>query len=72
MENVPFLSITIFLPILGALAIMLMIHGDEEKIRSNTRTVLENATTQQIPPRQAALELAEARVRKAMALRRRF
>jgi glutamate dehydrogenase (NAD(P)+) len=42
----------------------------QEKVRRNTQSVLEDARNRQIPPRQAALELAEARVRKAMALRR--
>jgi glutamate dehydrogenase (NAD(P)+) len=42
----------------------------QEKVRRNTQMVLEDARNRQIPPRQAALELAEARVRKAMALRR--
>jgi glutamate dehydrogenase (NAD(P)+) len=42
----------------------------EEKIRRNTRSVLEEARRQAIQPRQAAVALAEARVRKAMALRR--
>lgn len=42
----------------------------EEKIRLNTRIVLEEARSNRIPPRQAALKLAERRVRAAMALRR--
>ncbi len=42
----------------------------EEKIRVNTQAVLATALDRRIPPRQAALELAEERVRKAMKLRR--
>jgi glutamate dehydrogenase (NAD(P)+) len=42
----------------------------EEKIRSNTETVLEMAKTQNIYPREAAHELAAQRIKKAMALRR--
>jgi glutamate dehydrogenase (NAD(P)+) len=42
----------------------------EEKVRANTERVLEAVATKGIPPRQAALELAEARVRKAMSYRR--
>ncbi|MGE5153870.1 MAG: Glu/Leu/Phe/Val family dehydrogenase [Bdellovibrio bacteriovorus] len=41
-----------------------------ERVRRNTRQVLEAARDRRILPRQAAVELAEARVRKAMALRR--
>ena len=42
----------------------------EEKIRRNTRTVLEDARARGILPRQAAVEMAEARVRRAMGYRR--
>jgi glutamate dehydrogenase/leucine dehydrogenase len=42
----------------------------EEKIRVNTRAVLATALDRGIPPRRAALDLAEERVRKAMKLRR--
>jgi glutamate dehydrogenase/leucine dehydrogenase len=41
----------------------------EEKIRANTEEVLANAKKSGLLPRQAAVELAEARVRKAMAYR---
>ena len=41
-----------------------------EKIRANTKAVLEDAMRRQILPRAAALALAERRVRLAMALRR--
>ncbi len=42
----------------------------EEKIRENTRQVLETARREDQPPRDAATALAERRVRRAMALRR--
>ena len=42
----------------------------EEKLTRNTRQVLEAASRKDIEPRQAALEIAEVRVRKAMSLRR--
>ena len=42
----------------------------EEKIRSNATLVLEEATKQGTLPRQAAVALAEQRVRGAMAYRR--
>ena len=42
----------------------------EEKLRRNTRLVLDEALKKEVLPRQAAQELAVARVRKAMALRR--
>jgi glutamate dehydrogenase (NAD(P)+) len=42
----------------------------EERIRANTKAVLEAATAQRIPPRQAALALATERVRQAMSYRR--
>ena len=42
----------------------------EEKIRVNTRALLEAMTTQRIPPREAALALATERVRHAMSYRR--
>ena len=42
----------------------------EEKIRANTKTVLDAATTKRIPPRRAAVELATARVRESMSYRR--
>ena len=41
-----------------------------EKIRANTKVVLDAAKTKGIPPRQAAVELATARVREAMSYRR--
>ena len=42
----------------------------EEKLRRNTRVVLEDARRRRVLPRQAAQDMAEARVRKAMSLRR--
>jgi len=42
----------------------------QEKVRRNTRNVLEDAKARGIPPRQAAVEMAEARVRRAMGYRR--
>jgi glutamate dehydrogenase (NAD(P)+) len=42
----------------------------EEKICRNTRVVLQEARRDAMPPRQAAVALAEACVRKAMGLRR--
>jgi glutamate dehydrogenase (NAD(P)+) len=42
----------------------------EEKLRLNTRVVLEDAKARRILPRQAALDLAVARVRRAMSTRR--
>jgi glutamate dehydrogenase (NAD(P)+) len=42
----------------------------EEKLRRNTRLVLEDAASRRILPRQAAVELALARVKKAMSYRR--
>ena len=42
----------------------------EEKIRENTKLVLEDAAKRRIPPRQAAVALAERRVRTAMTYRR--
>jgi glutamate dehydrogenase (NAD(P)+) len=42
----------------------------EEKIRENTQTVLEQARRRGVPPRQAAVDLAAERVRRAMATRR--
>jgi glutamate dehydrogenase (NAD(P)+) len=42
----------------------------EDKLRRNTRQVLQDARDQDILPRQAAVELAERRVRKAMSFRR--
>jgi glutamate dehydrogenase/leucine dehydrogenase len=41
-----------------------------EKIRANTRAVLERSRESGLLPRQAAIELAESRVRRAMQLRR--
>jgi glutamate dehydrogenase (NAD(P)+) len=41
-----------------------------EKVRRNTQLVLADARDRRIQPRQAAVELAEARVRKAMGFRR--
>ncbi len=42
----------------------------EEKIRDNTRAVLETTKTARILPRRAAVDLATGRVRKAMSYRR--
>ncbi len=42
----------------------------DERIRANTRTVLEGSQRDKKPPRAAALSLAEERVRAAMQLRR--
>jgi glutamate dehydrogenase (NAD(P)+) len=42
----------------------------EEKLRRNTRQVLEDAARRNILPRQASMELAQARVKKAMGYRR--
>ncbi|MEA3468863.1 MAG: Glu/Leu/Phe/Val dehydrogenase [Thermodesulfobacteriota bacterium] len=42
----------------------------EEKISTNTRQVLEEAAEKQIPPRDAAVAMAECRVRRAMDCRR--
>jgi glutamate dehydrogenase (NAD(P)+) len=42
----------------------------EEKLRKNTKLVLEYAANKNMLPRQAAVELAMARVKKAMGLRR--
>ena len=42
----------------------------DDKIGRNTRTVLEEAARRDILPRQAATEMAEARVRRAMQFRR--
>jgi glutamate dehydrogenase (NAD(P)+) len=42
----------------------------EEKIRANTASVLQAAIQTAVPPRRAALDLAEQRLAKAMALRR--
>ena len=41
-----------------------------EKIRANTAAVLTEATARRIPPREAAVSLAAARVRRAMTYRR--
>jgi glutamate dehydrogenase (NAD(P)+) len=42
----------------------------EEKLRRNTGQVMETAKSKLILPRQAAIELAEQRVRRAMSFRR--
>lgn len=42
----------------------------QEKVRLNTEVVLSAATKQEIEPREAALDLAEARVRRAMSWQR--
>ncbi len=42
----------------------------EEKIRRNTRSVLETSRAQKVLPRQAAVDLARARLDKAMGFRR--
>ena len=48
----------------GALAVI------EEKLRANTEQVLERAKREQILPREAAMDLAVERVKRAMQLRR--
>jgi len=42
----------------------------DDKIGRNTRAVLDNARSGDIPPRRAAIDMAEARVRRAMQYRR--
>ena len=42
----------------------------EEKLRRNTEQVMETAKNKLILPRQAAIEMAEQRVHKAMGFRR--
>lgn len=42
----------------------------DEKLRTNTRVVLEEAAKTRVPPRQSAVALAERRVRSAMGYRR--
>jgi glutamate dehydrogenase (NAD(P)+) len=42
----------------------------EEKVRRNTTMVLEAAREHRILPRQAAMEMAEQRIRRAMSFRR--
>jgi glutamate dehydrogenase (NAD(P)+) len=42
----------------------------EEKLRHNTRLVLEDAATKGILPRKAAVDLAVQRLKKAMSYRR--
>jgi glutamate dehydrogenase (NAD(P)+) len=42
----------------------------EEKIALNVRDVLKSARDKQVTPREAAMSLAEQRVRRAMELRR--
>jgi len=42
----------------------------EEKLRRNTEQVMETARSRLILPRQAAIEMAEQRVRRAMGFRR--
>jgi glutamate dehydrogenase (NAD(P)+) len=42
----------------------------DDKLRRNTRLVLEASVTRRIPPRQAAMDLAVQRVKKAMSMRR--
>ena len=42
----------------------------DEKVRTNTAEVLERARKDRIPPRDAAVAIAEERLRKAMKLRR--
>lgn len=44
----------------------------EERLRTNVTALLEEAAGRGVPPREAALRLAEARVRTAMGYRRRF
>jgi glutamate dehydrogenase (NAD(P)+) len=63
----------------GVICAAMELHGATEsaalqvirdKVRHNTRLVLEDARRQRLPPRQAAMALAEARVRQAMGYRR--
>ena len=42
----------------------------EEKMRANTRAVLEKAREEKLAPREAALALAKERVKEAMSYRR--
>jgi glutamate dehydrogenase (NAD(P)+) len=42
----------------------------EEKIRSNTRVMLETVTAGRVSPRRAALDLATTQVEQAMSYRR--
>jgi glutamate dehydrogenase (NAD(P)+) len=42
----------------------------EEKLRRNTRQVLEDAARRKVLPRQAAVDMAVERVKKAMQYRR--
>jgi len=42
----------------------------EEKIRTNVGAVLDEATARRVPPREAAIGIAVARVREAMGYRR--
>jgi len=42
----------------------------EEKIRANVEAVLNDAAAERVPPRQAAMRLARARVEEAMSYRR--
>jgi glutamate dehydrogenase (NAD(P)+) len=42
----------------------------EAKIRANTEAVLEASKARRIPPRQAAMDLALARIKQAMSYRR--
>jgi glutamate dehydrogenase (NAD(P)+) len=42
----------------------------EEKLRRNTRLVLEDAATKAILPREAAVDLAVQRLKKSMSYRR--
>ena len=45
MDNLPFLSILIALPLIGALAILLLARGDEETVARNAKQVaLANST----------------------------
>ena len=48
----------------------MVLQAIDEKLRRNTRLVLEDASSRGILPRQAAVELALTRVRKAMSYRR--
>jgi glutamate dehydrogenase (NAD(P)+) len=41
-----------------------------EKLRANTTEVLERSASECIAPREAAIAMAESRIRKAMGLRR--
>ena len=54
---------------LGGISGFSFLDAIEEKLRRNTELVLETAKQEQILPRQAAMEMATERVRKAMHFR---